>query len=83
MTFGETLRARRQLLAYSLRELEERTAISYANISRIERDEIAGLNVNQVYSLARALGVNPHDWCDKIVDGVVNTAHKDEARSHV
>src|SRR5262249_35803574 len=59
---GPRLRAQRERLGLSLRELARRIGVSASLISQIERDKV-NPSVSTLYSLVRALGLGMGDLC--------------------
>lgn len=62
------LRELRRLRVLSMRELEERSGVSYNTIWRLENG-LTGAQAKTIRRLAAALGVEPHELLEEENDG--------------
>ncbi len=70
MSIGENIRAKRESLGMSRSELVDRSGVSSAQLSRIERDEQKNPNLETLVSIATALNAS----LDEIVFGDEGTS---------
>lgn len=57
-TLGTTLKEARELVPFTLRQVEEATGISNAYLSQLENDKIKRPSANVLYKLASAYKIN-------------------------
>lgn len=57
-TLGQSLKMKRELKGYSLRQVEALTKISNAYLSQLENDKIKSPSVSTLYELAECYGVD-------------------------
>jgi len=74
-TPGQLIRAARDRLGWSQRQLAERLGLRQTTVSALERDVPGTLRLQQLLSLAAQLGIEP-DRIDPSLRGIVATAER-------
>jgi HTH-type transcriptional regulator, competence development regulator len=80
-TLGHTLKEARELMPYTLRQVEEATGISNAYLSQLENDKIKSPSANILYKLAVTYNVKLNSLL--IAAGIIEKADRTESSKEI
>jgi len=76
-TLGQTLKASRELNRFTLRQVEEATAISNAYLSQLENDKIKKPSANVLYKLANLYRISLNSLLQ--AGGIIEKTNNEES----
>lgn len=77
-TLGQTLKASRELNRFTLRQVEEATAISNAYLSQLENDKIKKPSANVLYKLANLYRISLNSLLQ--AGGIIEKTNNEESK---